>query len=89
MAKVAAAAAAPTTQLMIPIENHQSPSGGSTEVVLSKDAAKLRTLTMFEPWIKRDQLDVRSGVNGASIDQSALLLERSAGQISRTLSIRR
>lgn len=85
----AAAAAAPTTQLMIPIENHQSPSGGSTEVVLSKDAAKLRTLTMFEPWIKRDQLDVRSGVNGASIDQSALLLERSAGQISRTLSIRR
>jgi len=27
--------------------------------VLSKDVAKLKTLYMFEPWIKHDELDVR------------------------------
>ncbi len=25
-----------------------------------KDVAKLKTLYMFEPWIKRDELDVRN-----------------------------
>ena len=28
--------------------------------ILSKDVAKLKTLDMFEPWIKRDELDVRN-----------------------------
>lgn len=30
------------------------------EKSLSKDPVKLKTLHMFEPWIKRDELDVRN-----------------------------
>ena len=77
-----------TDQMSIPIENNQPPSGGSTEVVLSKDAAKLRTLTMFEPWIKRDELDVRSRVELTKIVQCSSLLERSPGEVGRIISIR-
>jgi hypothetical protein len=41
-----------------PEEKHQSIVLSPTKV-LSKDAAKLKTLPIFEPWIKRDELDVR------------------------------
>jgi len=37
----------------------QSEEKSSTTKVLSKDTVKLKTLHMFEPWIKRDELDVR------------------------------
>jgi len=31
----------------------------TTNVLLSNDAVKLKSLHIFEPWIKRDELDVR------------------------------
>jgi len=37
----------------------QSEEKSTTTKILSKDVAKLKTLYMFEPWIKRDELDVR------------------------------
>jgi hypothetical protein len=44
-------------------ENAQLPpqpdEKSSAMKIFSKDAAKLKTLHMFEPWIQRDELDVR------------------------------
>jgi len=41
------------------LHSPQSEEKSSTTKVLSKDTVKLKTLHMFEPWIKRDELDVR------------------------------
>jgi hypothetical protein len=41
-------------------EDKRQSGVSSTTKILSKDVAKLKTLFMFEPWIKRDELDVRN-----------------------------
>jgi hypothetical protein len=45
-----------------------------------KDASKLKTLHMLEPWIKRDELDVRHLFKLKNL-QAIFLLERINGQI--------
>lgn len=42
-----------------PIENPPLPSQIEEQVVVTKEVPPLKTLHIFEPWIKRDEFDVR------------------------------